>query len=76
MCADLLPDGKSAFDALMKLNEFRFQRWQDRRKYEWRISLGVWALLTASIAFKKEISPPPLMWIVAWILIVTVLHAL
>jgi hypothetical protein len=52
-------DAKIEFDALMKLSDFRFQRWQDRRKYEWQISLGVWALLAASILYRSTTVPRP-----------------
>lgn len=43
-------EDKDRFDALMRLGDFRFQRWQDRRKIEWRVSLGLWALIAALIA--------------------------
>ena len=40
---------KQQFDACMKLADFGAARWDARRQYEWRLSLGVWALLAAAI---------------------------
>ena len=35
------PRNRENFDALMRLNEFHFKRWQDRRVYEWRVNFAV-----------------------------------
>lgn len=64
---------KNQFDALMRLNEFRFERWQDRRKYEWRVSLGLWALMAAATYYKKTLIPPLPNSIVVVILVIIVL---
>jgi hypothetical protein len=37
------------FDASIKLAEFSAGRWDARRSYEWKLSLGLWALLAAAI---------------------------
>jgi hypothetical protein len=74
--AELTTDDKNIFDALMKLSDFRFQRWQDRRKYEWRISIGLWALIAAWIYYAEiaRTSPPPVVTVVL-MLVVFMLHA-
>ncbi len=33
---------KDRFDAFMKLSDFRFGRWANRRQYEWKVSFGLW----------------------------------
>jgi hypothetical protein len=73
--ATLSPEDKNTFDALMKLSDFRFQRWLDRRKYEWRMSFAIWALLAASIHYKNELfhDPLPLVICLALVLVV-ILH--
>lgn len=48
---------KEHFDSLMRLSEFWTARWNGRRQFEWAISLGLWAVLGASIAYVK--SRPP-----------------
>ena len=73
----LSPEDKNRFDALMRLSDFAFQRWQDRRKYEWRLSLGLWALIAASIHYRDVVKPSsPHNCAVALMLIVVVfVHA-
>ena len=39
------------FDALMKLADFRMQRWRDRRATDWKLSLALWTLLVATAAY-------------------------
>ena len=48
-------DEKINFDALMALADFRLKRIFNRRDYEWKVTLGLWALLAAGIA-----NPQPL----------------
>jgi hypothetical protein len=63
------------FDSLMKLADFRFARWRDRRKYEWRTSAGLWAVLAAAVIYLKPNSYEALI-VVGVLLIVAVLgHA-
>jgi hypothetical protein len=45
---------KDRFDACMKAADFGAARWDARRQYEWKITLGFWALLVAAIAFFRE----------------------
>jgi hypothetical protein len=40
---------KNSFDALMSLADFRLRRAFNRRDYEWKVTLGVWALFAAAI---------------------------
>jgi hypothetical protein len=39
------------FDALMKLADFRFQRWRERRATDWQLSLALWTFLVAGAAY-------------------------
>jgi hypothetical protein len=39
------------FNALMKLADFRFQRWRERRTTDWKLSLALWTLLVAAAAY-------------------------
>lgn len=49
---------KELFDGCMKLAEFGAGRWDSRRTYEWKLSLGLWALLAAAIyGFRVETIP-------------------
>jgi hypothetical protein len=41
---------KENFDALMRLCDFRFARWQNRRGIEWKMSYAFWATLVAAAA--------------------------
>jgi hypothetical protein len=41
------------FNALMKLADFRFQRWRERRATDWKCTLALWTLLVASAAYLK-----------------------
>jgi hypothetical protein len=57
------PRNRENFDALMRLNEFRFKRWQDRRTYEWRVNFALWAWMAAAIYYlqiDRKICPPPI----------------
>jgi hypothetical protein len=39
------------FDALMKLAEFRLQRWRERRETDWKFTLALWTLMVAVGAY-------------------------
>jgi len=75
---------KDEFDALMKLADFRFKRWADRRQYEWKVSLALWAGLAGAAVVLKTTgvmqalkNAPPSLWIVlgALLLLMWVGHA-
>ena len=40
---------KKQFDALMALADFRLKRIFNRRDYEWKVTLGIWAIMAAGI---------------------------
>ena len=44
---------KEQFDALMKLSDFRFARWKDRRVYEWKVFLALCAGMAGSAVVLK-----------------------
>ena len=51
---------KERFDACIKLAHFWSGRFDSRRQYEWKISLGFWGVLLAAIRFRdatKQILP-------------------
>jgi hypothetical protein len=48
---------KDRFDAAMKLADFIAQRVTDRRQYEWKITLGLWAVLAAAPLYVRT-KPP------------------
>jgi hypothetical protein len=50
-------DDKPQFDALMSLADFRLRRIFNRRDYEWKVTLGIWALLAAGIAAPWILQP-------------------
>ncbi len=53
---------KEQFDAIMALAQFRAERRDKRMVMEWRVSLGIWALLAAGIVYSK---PFPQHWLLA-----------
>jgi hypothetical protein len=40
---------RERFDSLMKLADFRIVRIADRRRHEWTVTVGLWAVLAAGI---------------------------
>lgn len=50
---------KEIFDSYMRLAELRTQRATNRQAYEWRVTFGFWAALTAAAIYLKE-RPMPL----------------
>ncbi len=46
------------FEACMKLAEFGASRHDGRREYEWKVTLGLWAVIVAAIAtFHGQVLP-------------------
>ena len=45
---------KDRFDACMKIAEYGAHNFHGRRNFEWKVTLGFWALLAVSIAFVKQ----------------------
>lgn len=62
---------KDRFDAFMRLSDFRFERWKDRRQYEWRVSLGLYAIMAAATIYLKD-TPTPLKYFLSIILLIVV----
>jgi hypothetical protein len=44
---------KERFDASLALVQFSAARWDQRRSYEWKISLGLWAILAAVVHYYR-----------------------
>jgi hypothetical protein len=47
-------DPKDKFDALLKLTEHKSQLREDRRRTEWKVSFGLWALMAATAYNLKD----------------------
>ncbi|HET7264701.1 MAG TPA: hypothetical protein VFL28_08525 [bacterium] len=67
---------KERFDAFMHLANFHFACWRMRQGLEWKISVGVWALLAALTAGTVYIpDTPPTFMIVIILLAIVLGHA-
>ena len=44
---------KEQFDSCMKLAEFGTARGDARRHYEWKLTMGIWAVLVAAVIYFK-----------------------
>lgn len=44
---------KERFDALLKLAEFKCNIRESRRDVEWKVSLALWAITGAAVAYLK-----------------------
>ena len=53
---------KEKFDACMEQAKFAFQMHNARRPWEWRLTLGLWALIIASVV--RGIHVPLWAWII------------
>jgi hypothetical protein len=56
--ADPMTD-KERFDSFMRVAELRTLRATNRQSYEWRVTLGLWAVITAATIYLKD-RPVPL----------------
>jgi hypothetical protein len=54
------PMDKSRFDACVKQAEFFSKKVFNRQAYQWKVTLGLWALIAASVNFLwgKDVVPP------------------
>jgi hypothetical protein len=59
-------NGKDGYDACMRLAEFFAKRNDGRRSYEWKVTLGLWALLVGAIRYKKDVQALPA-WLHTWL---------
>ena len=57
--------GKDRFDAHMSIANFRLSRRDTRVSYEWKVTLGLWAVLLAAPLY---IHHPPSARVTAWVL--------
>jgi hypothetical protein len=68
------------FDALMKLADFRFQRWQVRRATDWQLSLALWTLLVVATGYivihKGEFSWSARLGLAFGLIVLVIGHAL
>jgi hypothetical protein len=70
----MTPENRQRFDALMKLSDFRFARWQNRRAVELKISYAFWAILAAAATLDK-IHKVPWPWVLTFLIVAVLLHA-
>lgn len=49
---------KERFDGYMRLAELRNSRASNRQNYEWRVTFGLWALITAATVYLKTYRMP------------------
>ena len=61
-------DQKDRVDSYLKLAEFAAGRWDARKQFEWRVTLGVWAVLVAAILYFRADTLP--VWLGLAILVV------
>ena len=65
--------------ALMNLANFRFARWQERRSYQWKMSLALWAALTFAAGYvaahEVAMSKSDLLWVAFGLVVVVLGHA-
>jgi hypothetical protein len=67
-------DPKDRFDAFMKLADFRAMRWNVRRQVEWKVSLGLWAVMIVSAySFKSK---PPECLLIIFLLSIFLMHTI
>jgi hypothetical protein len=45
---------KERFDACMEIAKYGSNNFHGRRNFEWKVTLGYWALLAAAVAFVKQ----------------------
>ncbi len=50
---------KFLFDASIRQAEYFYRKFDGRRQFEWKVTLGVWTLLVGGIAFLKKPSSVP-----------------
>jgi hypothetical protein len=63
---------KDRFDALMKLAEFKSDIREKRQEIEWKISVAVWTLTAASMAYLRG---TPVFWSLLAVVVLVVVHS-
>ncbi|MCF8476654.1 MAG: hypothetical protein K9G60_06465 [Pseudolabrys sp.] len=65
--------------SLMDLANFRFERWKERRSYEWKMSLAFWTALAVAVGYvavhKVAISQRELVWVAPVLVVAVAGHA-
>ena len=65
---------KDQFDAHYKLAEFYRQVRDEGTQHQWKVTLGIWALLAAGIVSAGKLPPMPLGLVIAFLLAILVFH--
>lgn len=58
-------DAKERFDACMQLANHGAGRHDERRDYEWKVALGLWALIGAATIYRDKWSTQLPVWLIA-----------
>jgi hypothetical protein len=63
------PDAEKQINACMQIANFWAGRHDQHRQYEWKLTLGFWAVIVAGIAYPKNLTviPQPVWLPVCWI---------
>lgn len=67
----MTPSERARFNALMRLAEFRRLRRVTRVQNEWKVSLGIWAMLAAASLYTKD---KPIWALLVWLIIIVAGH--
>ena len=59
---------KDNFDGLMRIAELRTHRATNRQNFEWKVTFGLWALITAASLYLKDKSVP--LWLGPGVLLI------
>ena len=60
---------KERFDACIQEADFWTGRHDQRRQFEWKVTLGLWALILSGIAYREKLGTRP-WWV--WVLVASV----
>lgn len=67
--------GKEKFDAYLQLANYWAESYQERRDVEWKVGLGLWAVILTAIISKDKLPtvPRPAVWLtIVWLIYVVV----
>ena len=68
------PSRKDKFDQHYRIAEFYTQVRNDRRQYEWRVTLGLWLTLAAGIVAAKDLPKIPMGYVCGLLAAVLICH--
>jgi len=66
---------KNRFDAYMKIADYWADSYERRRQVEWKVSLGLWAVILGGIASNDKIHRLALPWIALYSFLVLMLYS-